>query len=92
MDLSVDQSSSLFIGKRFSSIEEARNEVLAAAVAEGRSFTPTHSDRTRFIADCRLKAQTGCAFNIRIAFQGQSEQFELRKLVPHTCDFSTHVG
>lgn len=90
MALPVDQAPSLFIGQTFSCIEDARNTVLAAAVAKGLSFKVSHSDPTRFLVNCRTKEETGCPFYIRIAAQARTGEIELRALVPHTCDITNH--
>lgn len=92
MPPSNNQSISLSVGHIFASIQEGRDAVLSAAVEEGLGFSPTFSDRKRFIAVCYAKAETACPFYIRIAYQERSEEVELRKLVPHSCNAIDHQG
>jgi hypothetical protein len=59
-------------------------------VTQRLSFKVTYSDQTRFHAICRTSEETGCKFFLRIAYMNRSGQYELRKLIPHTCDLSSH--
>jgi hypothetical protein len=86
----MDQQPSLFIGQTFLSITAAKEAVLAEAIAQGLSFKVTHSDKKRFHVICGAKDKTGCPFHIRIALMSQTTDIQLRKLVPHTCDFTSH--
>ncbi|KAL6153243.1 hypothetical protein ACJQWK_04217 [Exserohilum turcicum] len=90
MASSRDLPSTLFIGQIFASIDEAKESVLHVMVTQRLSFKVAASDRTRFHAICRSSEETGCKFFLRIAYMNRSDQFELRKLVPHTCDLSSH--
>ena len=80
----------LFIGQTFASIDEAKESVLHVMVTQRLSFKVASSDRTRFHAICRSSEETGCKFFFRIAYMNRSDQFELRKLVPHTCNLSSY--
>ena len=80
----------LFVGQTFASIDEAKKSVLHVMVTQRLSFKVTSSDQTRFHAICRSSKETGCKFFLRIAYMNRSDQFELRKLIPHTCDLSSH--
>ena len=80
----------LFVGQTFSWIDEARESVLRVMVNQRLSFKVASSDRTRFHAICRSRDETGCKFFLRIAYMNRSDQFELRKLIPHSCELSTH--
>ncbi|KAK7177624.1 hypothetical protein PSPO01_16325 [Paraphaeosphaeria sporulosa] len=80
----------LVIGQTFASVDEAKKSVLHVMITQRLSFKVASSDQTRFHAICRSSDDTGCKFFLRIAYMNRSDQFELRKLIPHTCDLSSH--
>ena len=82
----------LFIGQTFESIEDGRAAVLEAIVAHGQSFKVASSNQKRWRAICRFKEDTGCNFQIRIAYIDQSDKIKLQRLILHTCDLSLHFG
>lgn len=90
MASSRNLSSTLFIGQTFALFDEVKESVLHVMVTQRHSFKVASSDRTRFHAICRSSEETGCKFFLQIAYMNRSDQFELRKLVPHTCDLSSH--
>jgi len=81
----------LFLYQTFDSIETARRTVREVMVAQNLSYKVISSNQDRLLAACRSQADTGCEFSIRIAYQERSGKYELRKLVPHSCNFSTHA-
>lgn len=88
--MAAPQPDTLYVGQTFASIDAAKQSVLHVMVTQRLSFRVTSSDPTRFHAKCRSSDETGCKFFIRIAYMNRSDQFELRKLDPHTCDLSSH--
>ena len=84
----MDNRSSLIINQGFGSMNEAREAVLADAVASGLSFKVDRSEPTRFLATCMVKDKTNCPFSIRIGFK--RKEAVIRSLIQYSCDFTDH--
>ena len=91
MTSSDDLLDELHVGQTFASMETARESVRHVMVAQRLSYKVVSSDPKRFHASCRSRKETGCKFFIRIAYMHRADHFELRKLIPHTCDLSSHL-